>query len=883
MQIKKLTQKDRHGNMTSIEFEVPPMQDIPHPGGPKGTDTVPAWLTPGENVINAEASRLPGVQPMLDELNDAGRAIQAQQGGPIPTYAAEGKSFGNRISDWYKTRWINDEVLDALRFVESSDRHFKEDGTLLVNPKSGATGAYQWKQSSADSPGFGVEPFNVTTIGEEGMRQKTKEYLQGIQLAHPEWSPKDVIRAFNAGPGTVRKNVRGPDEGSGKLTDFGLTQEAFEYPYKVLGRAGYSEYEEIPSQSPKPESLPLPVPAPMTMKEYEKYMSDVDKMSVGGEVFPSPSYYATGSSANNEDDKDPFYQPILDFFGGNDDDEIVYTPPPGTRNAPPVVTPPANNTQTPTAVTPPVPPAATTVPPVVAPPATVEQPEVPADAGEVGVNDTIIRNGVPYIYDSEKDEYVDAEGREYSRSPGEFIGDIFEGLSRLGEESIGPPADSTLVGKIKNEGIVGPEFYDVYRTENGDFIKVGYGGVRERLSSVMGTEDDIIFIDESQRSTVPPATEGLVPLPDGTPGTTPDTSQGVQTLDDTDDSDIEGAADEGANQDPGAWEKAKTWVADNFGYLKDDKLLARMAVQYFGSRVLGYDHLTSARYAAKDYMTELDEKLDKTPLGIKKRGGRIYHTQLGVLPTVIGTDDIERINVDGQLLRLDNPVVAPYIEDYQESQHDRDNIKKAFRTDGLTYLKEVNANREPEDKVPEALSVRISDEADTLFNTRKFGYGGMGAQQRADLISNLNLAMSEYYRDYAAWIDDGKKKGREPSSLQAYFQKRQINIDTGGAWSNADIEGTDARTFAKIDKQIKDKAWESSNENPKRAMELYQFNMAKYKSTWTKYTAMAAQGKNVPTVFLNAGGEGMNPMMNWINECLSGNKKALEIFKLVKQ
>src|SRR5210317_1573175 len=94
MNIKKYTEKDRYGNMFSYEFNIPSMQEIPQPDSsifkPKGTDTVPAMLTPGENVVNAEASRLPGVQPMLDKLNDAGRAIQKKQGGPIPSYNAEG-------------------------------------------------------------------------------------------------------------------------------------------------------------------------------------------------------------------------------------------------------------------------------------------------------------------------------------------------------------------------------------------------------------------------------------------------------------------------------------------------------------------------------------------------------------------------------------------------------------------------------------------------------------------------------------------------------------------------------------------------------------------------------------------------------------------------
>jgi hypothetical protein len=115
MKLKSFSQKDRYGNMTSFEFfepenTVPMMMLIPnvesdgyngadtsnHPGDPKGTDTVPAWLTPGENVVNAEASRIPGNQEKIDDMNEEGRAIQQSQGGPIPTYASNGKKITKR-------------------------------------------------------------------------------------------------------------------------------------------------------------------------------------------------------------------------------------------------------------------------------------------------------------------------------------------------------------------------------------------------------------------------------------------------------------------------------------------------------------------------------------------------------------------------------------------------------------------------------------------------------------------------------------------------------------------------------------------------------------------------------------------------------------------
>ncbi len=53
-----------------------------HPGRPKGSDTVPAWLTPGEFVMNAEAARM--FAPQIQAMNDRGRAVQKAQGGTIP-------------------------------------------------------------------------------------------------------------------------------------------------------------------------------------------------------------------------------------------------------------------------------------------------------------------------------------------------------------------------------------------------------------------------------------------------------------------------------------------------------------------------------------------------------------------------------------------------------------------------------------------------------------------------------------------------------------------------------------------------------------------------------------------------------------------------------
>ena len=196
MNIKKYTQKDRYGNMFSYEFDVPSMQEVPQPDPsifkPKGTDTVPAMLTPGENVVNAEASRLPGVQPMLDELNDKGRAIQKKQGGPIPSYNADGGVI------------VDDAMLDAIKQVESGG-----DPNALSGV--GAGGQYQIMPKTAQQPGYGTTPISLEDrFDPEKSRAFAKQYLQGIIKQHPEFTKDQVLTAYHSGAGNVLKDNIGP-------------------------------------------------------------------------------------------------------------------------------------------------------------------------------------------------------------------------------------------------------------------------------------------------------------------------------------------------------------------------------------------------------------------------------------------------------------------------------------------------------------------------------------------------------------------------------------------------------------------------------------------------------------------------------------------------
>jgi len=148
--LKKQTTKDRYGNETTYEFEnqvkpldqteimkmmmeqgVPQMpQGIPqmpmqqqapqaHPGGPKGTDTVPAWLTPGEFVMNAKAVDKFG--PQIEAMNNEGREEQGMQvpemdGNEGAQYHAEGGKI-----DSYRPLALATEAMMDTDKVSSDD------------------------------------------------------------------------------------------------------------------------------------------------------------------------------------------------------------------------------------------------------------------------------------------------------------------------------------------------------------------------------------------------------------------------------------------------------------------------------------------------------------------------------------------------------------------------------------------------------------------------------------------------------------------------------------------------------------------------------------------------------------------------------------------
>lgn len=174
MQIKKYETKDRYGNSKSFEFfegsadmDIPGMTDMPdHPGEPKGTDTVPAWLTPGEFVINKEATDMYG--PLLKNINDEGRKMQNGEPHNHPSeamYAAD----GDVVPDTPMTSYEMYQYILSLGFNENAARgimsnikheaNFDSAAVQLTNSgnpvKGGGMGLFQWEKGDPDNPAKG--------------------------------------------------------------------------------------------------------------------------------------------------------------------------------------------------------------------------------------------------------------------------------------------------------------------------------------------------------------------------------------------------------------------------------------------------------------------------------------------------------------------------------------------------------------------------------------------------------------------------------------------------------------------------------------------------------------------------------------------------------
>tara|TARA_B100000214_G_scaffold351330_1_gene305665 strand:+ start:1781 stop:4999 length:3219 start_codon:yes stop_codon:yes gene_type:complete len=242
--LKKKVMKDRYGNQMAFEFaipesNVPPVNKVPqysaeggdinnHPGGPKGSDTVPAWLTPGEFVVNKEATDLFG--DTIKQMNEIGRQIQDQKGAqedglkqvPNAVYANKGQAILNLENnpEWskqlnhmlekYKGPYFNKERLYEMMAGESSmtDTGEKYD-------EGSASGLFQITETPLkDMRRLGIVPKDFTTANIRAMNEV--EQLKFYEKYLDMWGYKGNVHLgiMQAAPGAYTKAKNASKDGT---------------------------------------------------------------------------------------------------------------------------------------------------------------------------------------------------------------------------------------------------------------------------------------------------------------------------------------------------------------------------------------------------------------------------------------------------------------------------------------------------------------------------------------------------------------------------------------------------------------------------------------------------------------------------------------------
>jgi len=879
MHIKKYTEKDRYGNMFSYEFDVPSLQEIPQPDPsifkPKGTDTVPAMLTPGENVVNAEASRLPGVQPMLDNLNDMGRAIQKKQGGPIPSYNADGGQIqyaanGDKISipnptiteeqlikaydkylegfagstntphtyddfkiimlDHYALKFnqggqvpmysaagdfiIDDTMLDAIRQVESG-------GDINAVSEVGASGPYQIMKATALKPGYGVTPIGLDDrFDPEKSRAFAKQYLQGIMRANPDFTRDEVITAYHSGAGNVRKAKMGQEE---------------------LGPRGQAYFGKV-KMAMNENEVPMPIARPVVFDDTPMesgFMSA--QASTGENEIPEPVNQDMYNGMNPKE--------IKRFELGVDDDIIL-----------------------------------------------------DSSGGVQPVNPNRVAEDIP----KKLAEKFAKDGNEKSYN---FYMEDYKQALKQDQAYKKYIADKEAADKeakfIEKSGIV------ANKTKELD-AKIEEAKKNNNPTLVKALEDE----KEKQKQSL---------IPGSVNNTSPDLKQLVNTLVTKTNSspqikeNINKVAEEGAKKakaDPTTYDYIKGFFSQFF----DTQELTRAALIYLGSRALGYEHGSSINYVGKNYLKRIDIQMDANKKWANSKAATDNYEQSSIQRFLINGDRNELVKkgsiikkpltpmfdrntqkvvqmfeladgttaarIDGKLVSY--PSVAGRLDTLDPKIHDSTTIKNNFAKASKDYVSYVNKDIDEEKRINEAEISKISNQAESLLrDTMKNQKFKKNTVARAEVISELEAAMGDYYEAYKRFLNK-EDKAKKPSSLKEFFDKRMINTRTDGIWDSVLVKGTSAERLQEVQNKLVNMLELNidASEPASKKVRVAENFQNQLKSIWTRYSKMSdkdLKDKGLRKNFIRTKTEGMNDFINWVNQVLSNNPDALKIISALEK
>ena len=796
MQVKKYMEKDRYGNTFSFEFDVPAMQEIPNPEifQPKGTDTVPAMLTPGENVVNAEASRLPGVQSMLDKLNDKGRAIQKEQGGPIPSYNSEGtKVEGKPAGKDTGMRTVTDK-----KVYETPDGYKMSEQRITVGDNTHGYGhvpsiyeGIQYKPQQVEQmlyQGQIPQPdmrFKTPTEADYYARLNSQNlmnfrddasYLQNGGVITEDMMPNvlDAMKFVETGnnPNQVSE--------AGAAGPYQITNATAAKPgYGVQAISGADRFNEEKSRAfAKQYLLGIMKAHPEFTKDevitaYHSGVGNVLKSRSGEEAL-GPRGQAYAGKVNTAMGE----VPTIITYDATEQKPGFMSAQASTLNriGDPGYVPDAND--------PPLPTTDTSVGAI-----TDKREDEFFDYKNFQTsallnNEVAIQNDLEEL--NKKIEQKKANGEEIADYDIEKKKALDKRLERVRERIINNQnAIDTENKEDKEAQLEKDKVFSVEREVDVNADMQKKKDAAQAITDQLNNEEDIDQTVMSQ-----PEVDAFIKK---NPNLQPE----------------DGLIDVAKKYGGVVVDKSIEYFKNAFSSMFNGEELARMALTYAGSRVLGYNHGGSLNYSMKNYIKRVDANLaaakkfsltdkareDYTEESLKKYAqtgnrndlipksksvsvvapaGSVYVKGIGVVPTFKMSDKSERLQIKGQYLLPNDPSIANRVEKIDASVHGIAAIKKNFSdfiksemsvANSELGLGESTVNGVKKDNSFKVNDIELAQEAEAFYsNILKSNY--LSLRDAAPYEAAVGRGIKQYIK---ALGSAKVNETRAPTSLKAYL------------------------------------------------------------------------------------------------------------------
>lgn len=195
-QEKKTQERNMRGRKGTILPQNPLMLASGGPATPskddaKGTDTVPAMLTPGEFVVNKDATKKN--RGMLEQINNGGKTQKKSSGGPISYLATGGSAGGGGGGGGSTPSAAVSPFIAGLTLAGKSLGVLSTVGNLAVGAITGTVGAFN--QLIGFATPF-VQAFNPALIEQMNLVFKDLTAVIGMGLEPVIGAVIPIVRAF---------------------------------------------------------------------------------------------------------------------------------------------------------------------------------------------------------------------------------------------------------------------------------------------------------------------------------------------------------------------------------------------------------------------------------------------------------------------------------------------------------------------------------------------------------------------------------------------------------------------------------------------------------------------------------------------------------------